>query len=203
MIAARRLEPEERKAQLVAAAIDAFREKGVENTPVSDIVKRAGVGQGTFYLYFKTKDAIICAIVEAALKVLYKRIASAVDLPGATALEKLLVLRDAILEMNDEPHERELMEFFHRPENKAVHDRVTEGFGPRIHPILVRIIEQGVAEGVFDVNDPGLAAWFTIGGFLGYEMSFNDPEAIQLAFADVTRMIVRGLGYDGELDQNG
>jgi hypothetical protein len=35
--------------RIVYAAIEVFQEKGVEKTKISDIVKLAGIAQGTFY----------------------------------------------------------------------------------------------------------------------------------------------------------
>ena len=55
---ARRRNPTERRDQLVAAARRVFEKKGFARTSVSDIVKAAGVAQGTFYLYFKEKNDI-------------------------------------------------------------------------------------------------------------------------------------------------
>ena len=43
---------------LLRAAVDVFASKGYTATRVSDIVERAGVAQGTFYLYFKSKQVI-------------------------------------------------------------------------------------------------------------------------------------------------
>jgi TetR/AcrR family transcriptional regulator, fatty acid metabolism regulator protein len=50
------------KAQLVDAAISIFYEKGFQKARVSDIVKKARVAQGTFYLYFRSKDDIFLHI---------------------------------------------------------------------------------------------------------------------------------------------
>ena len=58
---------EARRAELVSAAAAVFARRGVANTAVSDIVKAAGVAQGTFYLYFDSKDAAILAVVEQVL----------------------------------------------------------------------------------------------------------------------------------------
>ncbi len=46
----------EKKNKLLSAAFSLFVEKGVKNTTIQDIVDRAGVAKGTFYLYFKDKD---------------------------------------------------------------------------------------------------------------------------------------------------
>ena len=40
---------------LFQTAFELFREKGFAKTTISDIVKRAGLAKGTFYLYFKDK----------------------------------------------------------------------------------------------------------------------------------------------------
>ncbi|ACO03984.1 MAG TPA: TetR/AcrR family transcriptional regulator [Persephonella sp.] len=52
------------KERLINSAVKIFSEKGYFNTKVSDIVKDAGVAQGTFYLYFKSKEEIFLSIVE-------------------------------------------------------------------------------------------------------------------------------------------
>ncbi len=45
-------------------AVDLFVQKGVADTSVNDIVKRAGIAKGTFYLYFQNKDDLINAVFE-------------------------------------------------------------------------------------------------------------------------------------------
>lgn len=44
-----------KKDALLAAAFSLFTEKGIHDTSISDIVKRAQLAKGTFYLYFKDK----------------------------------------------------------------------------------------------------------------------------------------------------
>lgn len=48
-----------RKEELLAAAREVLAEKGLEGTRVSEIVRRAGVSQGTFYLYFPSKLSVL------------------------------------------------------------------------------------------------------------------------------------------------
>ena len=56
MTTAKRTEDEAvRKEQILSAARTVFCEKGYDATTVSDIVREAGVAQGTFYLYFPSK----------------------------------------------------------------------------------------------------------------------------------------------------
>ena len=47
-----RLSKEERRKQLLTAAMVAFGKKGYHGTQVSDIIYEADVARGTFYLYF-------------------------------------------------------------------------------------------------------------------------------------------------------
>ncbi|MDA8403566.1 MAG: TetR/AcrR family transcriptional regulator [Desulfobacteraceae bacterium] len=46
------------KAALIEAAIKIFEQKGFQHARVSDIVSAAGVAQGTFYIYFRSKEEI-------------------------------------------------------------------------------------------------------------------------------------------------
>jgi len=53
-----------KRQELIDVAEALFASQGFEATPVSDIVKLAGVSQGTFYWYFPTKDHVLLAIFE-------------------------------------------------------------------------------------------------------------------------------------------
>lgn len=46
---------EEKEHKLLDSALKLFTEKGFKNTSIQDIVDKAGVAKGTFYLYFKDK----------------------------------------------------------------------------------------------------------------------------------------------------
>ncbi|MBU5592918.1 TetR/AcrR family transcriptional regulator [Clostridium sp. MSJ-4] len=52
-----------KEKDLYSAAYDLFTTKGIQNTAIDDIVKKAGVAKGTFYLYFKDKYDIINKII--------------------------------------------------------------------------------------------------------------------------------------------
>jgi AcrR family transcriptional regulator len=59
---------EEKKDNLIEAALKLFEEQGYHATKVSDIVREAGVAQGTFYLYFKSKEDMFRSIAESCLE---------------------------------------------------------------------------------------------------------------------------------------
>jgi AcrR family transcriptional regulator len=54
----------DRRTQLLQAARTVFARKGYEEATISEIVRRAGVAQGTFYLYFPGKEALAGAFAE-------------------------------------------------------------------------------------------------------------------------------------------
>lgn len=62
--------------KILQAAIEVISEKGLDQTSITDIVKRAGVAQGTFYLYFPSKKDLIPAIAEDLLSLTLEKIKS-------------------------------------------------------------------------------------------------------------------------------
>ena len=78
---ARRTESEVvRRAQLLGAARKVFREKGYDLARVSEIVREAGVAQGTFYLYFPSKRDIAASLRDGLMETMALAVASAVEL---------------------------------------------------------------------------------------------------------------------------
>lgn len=65
--------------KILQAAIEVISEKGLDKALISDIVKKAGTAQGTFYLYFSSKNALIPAIAENLLTHSLDHIKSKVD----------------------------------------------------------------------------------------------------------------------------
>ncbi|RJP28642.1 MAG: TetR/AcrR family transcriptional regulator [Actinobacteria bacterium] len=57
---------------LLEAALRVLSEKGLAGTRVSMIVKESGYSQGTFYVYFENKEAILYEIVSPVLDKLYE-----------------------------------------------------------------------------------------------------------------------------------
>ncbi len=49
---------EKRRSLILSAALEVFSEKGYHSASVADIIKKAGVARGTFYLYFGSKRAV-------------------------------------------------------------------------------------------------------------------------------------------------
>jgi TetR/AcrR family transcriptional regulator, transcriptional repressor for nem operon len=54
-----------KRERLIAAALQLLHEQGVERTTLADIAKAADVPAGNVYYYFKTKDEVIGAVIDA------------------------------------------------------------------------------------------------------------------------------------------
>jgi AcrR family transcriptional regulator len=54
---------QERREEILDAAVEAFGRKGFSGTSVSDIARAAGIAKGTIYLYFGSKEEIFGAIL--------------------------------------------------------------------------------------------------------------------------------------------
>lgn len=67
-----RTEKETEKDALYTTAFDLFTTKGIAKTTISDIVDKAGVAKGTFYLYFKDKYDIKNKLISHKASLLFQ-----------------------------------------------------------------------------------------------------------------------------------
>lgn len=58
------------RQRLLDAAVTEFGERGFHTASVSAITSRAGIGQGTFYIYFSSKEACYAQVVDTASRAL-------------------------------------------------------------------------------------------------------------------------------------
>lgn len=70
---------EARPAELMAAALELFVEKGFVGTRLDDVAARAGVSKGTLYLYFDSKEALFKAVIQEGIVPILKEGAGLVD----------------------------------------------------------------------------------------------------------------------------
>lgn len=193
-----RLDPLARRGQLVDAAATLFAERGVDDTPVSEIVSSAGVAQGTFYLYFESKADVVNAVVERMAERIVTRVTAFAEEPDLGAVEKLLRIRDALLSAVTD--DRELLAFFHRAGNESYHDRVSRDAVRGIVPAVESVIEQGCAEGVFRISHPDDAARF-LAALMDVTDPFDvfaQPERFEHHLEALTEFALRGLGCSEE-----
>ena len=84
----------DKRPRLVQAATEVFAEKGYASTRVADIAERAGIGKGTVYEYFTSKEELLFAVFESINMDISTRMDAALAAGGSTEeqLHKLLRL---------------------------------------------------------------------------------------------------------------
>lgn len=102
-----------KRASLMDSAFQLFTTKGIAKTSVDDIVDRAGVAKGTFYLYFKDKyDLHGLLIRHKSEQLIQHALACSGYQAQPSAADKLLAIADDILEQLQENHR--LLQFLNR-----------------------------------------------------------------------------------------
>jgi AcrR family transcriptional regulator len=59
---------DEMKKRIFDAAVNIFGKKGYHRTTIDEIVIHSGVGKGTFYRYFKSKDELLSKLIKGSFK---------------------------------------------------------------------------------------------------------------------------------------
>jgi len=85
---------EERRTQILEAAMAVFAQKGFNQARMDDIAQEAGLSKGALYLYYKSKDAIISAILQFFFSRAIKK------LQGFLESEEQLSVREQLLRLN-------------------------------------------------------------------------------------------------------
>jgi len=152
---------EDKRQQLLGAAVRVFARKGFHASRVGDIAEEAGVAHGLLYHYFKSKDEVLQAVFQENWSLLVARIAS-VEETGEPAADQLrhisaIVLR-TWLHLPDVVRVV-VQEFGRSPE-------LAERIGELTLPIdaLQRVIARGIESGEFRRDiDPTFAATVVYG----------------------------------------
>lgn len=115
------------RARLVDAAIDEFAEFGFHDAKVSGIVARAGVSQPSFYLYFRTKEAIYGHLIQRVHDELLDVIEGArlpASVPPSAVSEKVRIAIEAFLQyFADNPKLAQIGYFADGP-SSAIRDEI-------------------------------------------------------------------------------
>ena len=152
---------EDKRRQLLDAAVRVFARKGFHASRVGDIAEEAGVAHGLLYHYFKSKDQVLEAVFQENWSLLVARIESVeeTDEPAADQLRHIsaIVLR-TWLHLPDVVRVV-IQEFGRSPE-------LGERIGELTLPIdaIQRVIARGIERGEFRQDvDPVFAATVVYG----------------------------------------
>ena len=127
-----------------------LKDKGA-SCSVSDIAKEAGIGKGSIYYYFKSKDEIFDAVVEYVYKEKIDQCREAVNNEQINALEKLKLLFNVYGQYIIEPS---IDSYLHQQQNAAIHQKSLAQILNLLSPIVADIFRQGVNENIFKCESP-------------------------------------------------
>ena len=142
--------PEERRAEMVAAASKLFAQQGFIRTSVAEIVSAVDVAKGLFYYYFTTKDDMVKAVVEGYAGFLGAQAQMIADGEG-TAQEKFarLMQHEAWERCFTEPMLADLC----LPQHAALYSDMCDRVVDHMRPAMEKIMAQAFAErGVDDAH---------------------------------------------------
>ena len=147
----------ERRKDLLDAGLALFTKRGVSRTAVSEIAQRAGVAQGTFYLHFPSKDALLFALQQRFEERIVARARVAIGRVGPDWGARL----DAFVTACFDDYERELGQhdvlFAHLPRDASRREAGSH-LGRGLTAVIADLITQGSAAGAFDVADIDVTA---------------------------------------------
>src|SRR5207248_10627728 len=78
--------PEDRRQEILDAAVRVFSDRGVSKSTVADIATAAGVAKGTVYLYFGSKEQLLGALRDRFVDALLGHVADLLAQAGQADL---------------------------------------------------------------------------------------------------------------------
>jgi AcrR family transcriptional regulator len=170
----------ERRKQILEAAESVFARLGINRARMDDIVAEAGLSKGTLYWYFKSKDAIIAALIERVFAGEMREAEELVSADGSASERLSIFMRPAVHEIRRFENLMSLgYEFVALASRRSVVRETIRGYYRRYHRILSQIIQQGLDSGEFGPLDPDDAALAAIGLVEGIALLwFVDPELV-------------------------
>ena len=161
-----------KQAEIVKHAADVFSQTGYHASKIQDIATAAGIGKGTVYEYFRTKDQLFLAVYDAWMSEFEQIVQTRID-AAEDALSKVDAIRDSAVEFYESRAGQAplLLEFWAhalRTDNPAFLTRInqTRGFlrkvGTKLTKELVHTewfrdvdeqafatLESGISDGIF------------------------------------------------------
>ena len=173
----------ERKDQIMNAAEEVFTRKGFSDARMDDIAEETGLSKGTLYLYYKSKNDLIIAILDRIFQREFRAFEN-LDLASMSATDAIWAFtettsKDVKMMLRLLPITYEFMGLAFR--NKFVQKAFKTYFN-RYMDILIPVIQHGIETGEFrstDAKEVALAMGAIMEGTLllwVYDKSLVNPE---------------------------
>lgn len=174
---------DERKSQILNAAQDVFAQKGFEEARMDDIAGETGLSKGTLYLYFKSKDDLIIAILDRMFQREFKQLEN-LEQDAVSATQAIWKITDlltieilGLLRLIPIVYQFLALAFRNKYVQKALKKYVN-----RYLNILIPIIQRGIDSGEFrqvNAREVAVAMGAMMEGTLllwVYDKSIVEPE---------------------------
>jgi AcrR family transcriptional regulator len=139
---------EERKDQIIEAAIKIFARKGFYETRMDDIVAESGLSKGTIYWYFKSKGEVIAAILEHFFGFEIHELQDVAQGEEAISSRLLILIQRATAELK---HMADLvpitLEFYSAASRKKSVQNSLKRYFSSYRILLTQLIQQGIDKG--------------------------------------------------------
>jgi len=158
--------PEERKKEILDAALELFVTKGYEKTSVSDIVQRVNVAQGLFYYYFKSKEEVFRAVLERLTDQFAARLIGIIQDESLTLkgrIEKIAEVANETFPLSDDV----FMDEFHQSEFLDLHTRLALHVSRALVDPVANLLEDMNERGITNIRDTRMTAAFLVFGIYG------------------------------------
>ena len=135
------------KSRIVKAAWNLFYKKGYEQTTVEDIISASKTSKGTFYHYFKGKEALLNSLSDL-FDEKYEELA-AVIVPEMSAYDKLLYLNHELFYMIETSVDIDLLAFLYSSQLTTKGKKSLSDSKRFYFKWITEILEDGLADGEF------------------------------------------------------
>jgi len=181
------VDKEAKKMDILHAAMQVFAQKGVVNTKMIDIATLAGIGKGTIYEYYRSKEEIFSNAFIYFFSMTKSMIQDSLSKEKDPFIQLGLVLKitlDAFTHLGDR-YADIIMDFWAegiRTKNQDLLDAINlKGIYADYRKMIQQILEAGIKRGIFKPMDTYYTASVLIGAFDGILLQWiMDREEINL-----------------------
>lgn len=171
--------PDERKQEILDAAVRVFARKGYEKTSITDIANEIGISQGLCYRYYASKEEMYDAAIDEYASYIVSQNIQKTHVDGRTLKEQIIQMSGRMEEYTSTEHgQSDLYNLFHKKENKKMHDVLFIRTCEQLVPYFASRLEEAVEQGEIMITDPKASAYFFVYGQMGILMSkdYSDEE---------------------------
>ncbi|MGA3066779.1 MAG: TetR/AcrR family transcriptional regulator [Tepidisphaeraceae bacterium] len=186
-----RLRDQNKHRSIVAAAAKFFSTQPFHKVRLEEVAQAAGVGKGTLYIYFQSKEDLYYSLVYDGFSELVGQLRQRLDKPGLEAEEKIRVIVKGLVDFSvGFPQFAEVMRTTAAP-------NANSQWGGKRRELLQLIegtIRQGSGEGRLADTHPELTALYFLGmirSVLLYAPRNGDADALS---RHATGVILHGIG---------